>query len=253
MEDTLRERKVLTKQDRKHEKAEKVRNSKMKPKWSCRRLYKVNVLPTTPLRESLIQAGFPKVVDVVVVLEGDIGRLEISPVQGITRHLGKLIPINGRLLTALAARRRQLVVGEAVGEVFDERVTVGQVAVVKVLCPGMAVAAVLGPGDAEKFGVLAVVGYPDDSVLPFVSMAGASGGVGGLVLGHVPGVHDGHAVGVFLGAGVDLAFVVFALAIGRASVLKTTAVDAMLDIEIGDVEGMLGLERKMRTSLRPCR
>lgn len=64
--------------------------------------------------------------------------------------------------------------------------------------------------------------HEDDGVLPVVAVATGEGGVG-VVLGHVPGVHDGDAAVVLGGAGVRLALaLVSAGAAGTARCRKST-------------------------------
>lgn len=159
----------------------------------------------------------------ISVLHGHVGVPKVGILKSLRGSIAHALPLNQRLLATLVRGERQLVVGETIGEVLDQRSTVAQLRIVDVLGLHGGESTVTRPGNAKELGVGAVLGQPDYDALPLMAVTASGGAVGGLVLGHVPGVHDGVLVIPVLAAAVDLAFAAVTVTTGGAGVFETIA------------------------------
>lgn len=157
----------------------------------------------------------------VTLIEGAIGVTKHGLVEGILGGFGHDVPVKERVLLALAGLELEFVVRDAVGEVL------GHDTIAVPLWAGVLLVAAVGrcrSADHRRSVVGRVINV-DDDVLPVVAVAVGDVAIVGLVLGEVPGVHNGEAAVVPCSSGVRLSLgLISAAASGGASVLKTTAV-----------------------------
>ena len=164
----------------------------------------------------------------MLIADGHVDTLEGFVVQGIPSLWSEVLPVDSWLFTALKLRGFELVGSDAVDEVLNPGAALVEVPLTHILCLKVTVAAIVvntRPGHAKELGVVATVGEPDDSILPLMSLAPLRVALCWLVFRKVPGVHDGEAVRVLPGAGVDLALVATTLAANGTCWFESSTVE----------------------------